>query len=69
MTGWVDPQPLTSPPGQDAIARLVNAQDAKDRVELLMRTARQRVVDRALAEPAAKPPEEEALRAARKFET
>jgi hypothetical protein len=36
-TGWVEPRPLESPPGIEQVDRLVDAQDARDRAELIER--------------------------------
>jgi hypothetical protein len=34
-TGWADPTPLRPPPGVDLCDRMLDAQDAKDRAELI----------------------------------
>jgi hypothetical protein len=39
-TGWVAPTPLRPPPGVAQADRLMDAQDAKDRAELIERDAR-----------------------------
>ena len=36
-SGWVEPRPLESPPGVALADRLVDAQDARDRAELIER--------------------------------
>jgi hypothetical protein len=36
-TGWVDSAPLKPPPGVDILDRMMDAQDAKDRSELVAR--------------------------------
>jgi hypothetical protein len=49
-TGWVEAKPLGPPPGVAAADRLMDAQDAKDRHELVMEEARrlatQKLADR-----------------------
>jgi hypothetical protein len=47
--GWVDSRPLGPPPGIAHVDRLVDAQDAKDRHELVMQHAR-REAERKFAE-------------------
>jgi hypothetical protein len=47
--GWVEPRPISSPPGVAACDRLVDAQDAKDRHDLMVAEAR-RAAERKLAE-------------------
>jgi hypothetical protein len=39
-SGWREPAPLSSPPGQDHIARLVDEADRRDKIDLARRLAR-----------------------------
>jgi hypothetical protein len=41
-TGWRDAAPLGPPPGINYVDRLIDAQDAKDRVELAQKLAKQK---------------------------
>jgi hypothetical protein len=50
-TGWVAPRSLGPPPGIEHVDRIVAAQDARDRAELIAQEARVQAVRKALAEP------------------
>jgi hypothetical protein len=50
QNGWVEPRPIGPPPGVAAADRLMDAQDAKDRVDLIAQEARRAAVRKALAE-------------------
>jgi hypothetical protein len=49
-TGWVEPRPMGPPPGVAAADRLMDAQDARDRAELIVQEARTAAVRKAIAE-------------------
>jgi len=49
-SGWVQPVSLSNPPGVALADRLMDAQDARDRAELIEREAKLRAMER-LAEP------------------
>jgi hypothetical protein len=39
-TGWIDPLPLRSPPGVDILDRMMDVQDARDKLERIHQTNR-----------------------------
>jgi hypothetical protein len=59
-TGWRDLDPLKAPPGVDIMDRMMDAADARDRVERMQAAGRQAAVDVAWAQKLA---EEQAHRA------
>jgi hypothetical protein len=45
-SGWREPAPLSNPPGVAIADRLMDAQDARDRAELIAQEARRRLVEK-----------------------
>jgi hypothetical protein len=50
QNGWVEPRPIGPPPGVAAADRLMDAQDARDRADLIAQEARRMAMRKVLSE-------------------